>query len=1111
MSGEVEQVFTRGVELAQTPGGGRGGVEEWVAVCLRLGPSQTESTKYFGAFWNDAVGENRELWPRPFDLSAFFTPFLLIAHQNSYKQIFSLEKSKCGAILLSDAQLNADNLLSVAAVDPEFIQNLFPQYLHWVNSAEDVTTIQAAPTKMYQWWQDAQKGNKPLDEFIASLLADAKNGLTIAQHERLLQSYGWLETFLGYAPRDRSNHESAFLLSMLFHLSVWPWQRLYFFPLREGRHEDAKASNSLRHPPLTAGCIVSSANRLPRQTLLEIANAVNGMLFPAVLRYQQQRLEGATRRAAVAGIMARNMSHNLGSHVLAAPGLLNRGNVDDGILFDRTGRFHQFLEERMNFIGQAVSFTPGAGEPTDFVHELLKGFFDQQFLLKHLTRDQGYEDLRFVVHLPGRERPLVYRRKINSSDEDWMQGGDAEPPPHLLVSIPGGVIGRHAFYDIMENVLRNAAKYGRTQAYLEFHIEIAPAGADAAGGSERYQVTLWDNLNRAHDSEKECKPHDGFQPDCVCRLCRVAESFLAPLINLDAPELSVSGRGIKEIRECGRMLAHPYAGWGKSITNTFAPLPVWPGKTRRSPAVWGDERETNDTAAEYLSTNFFLQKPHFLGVLHDEAAQGKPTGEQNPTTQEKSAEQERHGIRWNLSLESLTKNPPQIAVIFLPARETERKELLSAIAMMQRRMSYRLLLASPEAVSWRDCQREMETVGAVMPPRRAVWCDRAEAAPIVEALSRLAHETGEAAAAAGEDAILRSLTLYLRKAHPAPDADGAPYILAINLAREQGEDDSGSFFDGWSTQLLDAEMRYPELAKLVQVVLLRTTGQALHFENGMEAALGEAVSEGKGRLLLYDNHGAAQKVGKAFGVWRDAAIGFYHEFGSKNLPLFNAITHPPSSVFGFLWLLFGLLETALTRVVIVDERVAEAALASPPDETQWGRAGVFPVTQLFLSDSNPQKRSDVKPQLGAAVTSEAAARAGRFGLRLSQIRSGDALRSERSLTQRLGDASWGQVTGERTLATPHIIVIHYGIKERLKTKQEWLTEEQTGAGLPAHLSRLFDLAPRVVATSGRGNILEHAWADLPFIDFSGVQTNTYFQFSKYHLTRALLSAVGETK
>lgn len=196
-------------------------------------------------------------------------------------------------------------------------------------------------------------------------------------------------------------------------------------------------------------------------------------------------------RSAIGSIMSRNGSHNIGSHVLAALSH-NVGTMpDDRVLY-------QYIQHRMDYIATATTDFPIWSQPLPFVGNVIKNFLIQRHLLDHITGSEGLHAYQFQndkVPTSAKENSdskticqpktiRIHARRIKD-DMNWNElthfkveekdfidfipypTGDYEDESckesllsnDVEVAIPGGVVGRHAFYTIVENVLRNAAKH----------------------------------------------------------------------------------------------------------------------------------------------------------------------------------------------------------------------------------------------------------------------------------------------------------------------------------------------------------------------------------------------------------------------------------------------------------------------------------------------------------------------------------------------------------------------------------------------------------------------------------------------------------------------------
>lgn len=242
----------------------------------------------------------------------------------------------------------------------------------------------------------------------------------------------------------------------------------------------------------------------------------------------------ASEKSAKAAIMSRNMSHNLGSHVMAylkqhlySVQDMIKDNILDQILSPEDtletiqndvdgwlekvnkkikdngdniqeiampflvglGKFISYLQERQDFIATiATDYNPYFSTVNfkDFVYDELNpdlryerhkdrsGMRPDNILLGNIAKSEGLArvtrptqskkasmsdivlkfrhfdgnpvfDIDGKTILPGREKAL--------KSLDQMR--------NVEISLPGGVVGRQAFFSIVENLIRNAAKHGK--------------------------------------------------------------------------------------------------------------------------------------------------------------------------------------------------------------------------------------------------------------------------------------------------------------------------------------------------------------------------------------------------------------------------------------------------------------------------------------------------------------------------------------------------------------------------------------------------------------------------------------------------------------------------
>lgn len=207
----------------------------------------------------------------------------------------------------------------------------------------------------------------------------------------------------------------------------------------------------------------------------------------SINKEEQKNTRFQAVRSAIAVIMSRNMSHNLGSHVLyyTQKDLIEKSNEYDDDLdkmmksyssSDKTElsnklvkqRFLPYssslrgssfivslLKNRTNFVAAIAEDVKFPALPVSFESEIWD-FFDIDknpnakptinYYLKNLVRSEGFTRGKAL-----RKGELRIRLDSSSIDSQKLH--------HLNLSLPGGTISIQAICNIFENFIRNSAKY----------------------------------------------------------------------------------------------------------------------------------------------------------------------------------------------------------------------------------------------------------------------------------------------------------------------------------------------------------------------------------------------------------------------------------------------------------------------------------------------------------------------------------------------------------------------------------------------------------------------------------------------------------------------------
>ena len=186
-------------------------------------------------------------------------------------------------------------------------------------------------------------------------------------------------------------------------------------------------------------------------------------------------------KAAIAAIMSRNMSHNIGSHVLI--NLEKNGNGTD---VDDIKYFLSYLRTRMDFLAQISTEWPSWSLPTRFLQDLMYDYFQQICLLRYIGASENldHKKLKVFFHFEDGQVLGPFEAGENEKLRKTLLKND------ILISVVGGITGRQAFYIMLENIIRNAAKHSYSGiGDLEIHINIKAE-------KNEYRIEIWDNVSK---------------------------------------------------------------------------------------------------------------------------------------------------------------------------------------------------------------------------------------------------------------------------------------------------------------------------------------------------------------------------------------------------------------------------------------------------------------------------------------------------------------------------------------------------------------------------------------------------------------------------------------
>jgi len=288
--------------------------------------------------------------------------------------------------------------------------------------------------------------------------------------------------------------------------------------------------------------------------LNEILSHQNDFLtFIMLLRYRRirelvEKNKEESRKSAKAAIMSRNMSHNLGSHVMSylkhdlqsiptifsndsdvlkdlLPKLLENPDKAKEILLEEhiempfllgLGRFIGYLQERQDYIATVSTDYIPHESPVNFKEAVYDELNPDLRYERHKGESSVYKPknilLDFIAKSEGYARKdgnlkigFIWYDDNGTSSVSWG-GKECEDKAFDLmrkydINLPGGLVGRQAIFSIMENIIRNSAKHSdreKENTKLEFVFDIID-GTDLGGGEVEIVNSRF--ASRIHDSD----------------------------------------------------------------------------------------------------------------------------------------------------------------------------------------------------------------------------------------------------------------------------------------------------------------------------------------------------------------------------------------------------------------------------------------------------------------------------------------------------------------------------------------------------------------------------------------------------------------------------------
>lgn len=850
--------------------------------------------------------------------------------------------------------------------------------------------------------------------------------------------------------------------------------------------------------------------------------------------------------------------------------------ITGDLLMENTRRFHDYLQGRFDFIARAIDDVKDQSEPVWFVKDLMDGFLMQTAYLDNLVADEGLTRanmqfiLRFIEEQPNQSESeflATWESIVNTQDDaadlknasvplavKWepraplsqIRSIDDHP---ILISLPGGMVSAHAFYSLLENIIRNSAKYGcfkkkRQENMTPYCITIEIKHVKS-GEVQHFALRIWDNYSGAEiplSYNEDAKTWSNLQKT-------LEQSFVKP-----TGESETQNLGMMEMQACAQLLSGGIKTWTNETLpdHIFLDLKKYSQKYRLMRAnslnLWTANPDQSGVIEEdhmkALTFQLNLNSPVLLGCLTNHKKQFNAI---NGSLM----------IRTN-KLSRIEESLPQILVIDGNQPDIFM-EALSQIETTPQVYPYRTFVLCPNKeiiTQWETILRSLKGLPVNRVPILAdnrlynfvfsnfndensailaayeAWLRAWKGEPdsgtwhLWIGLERSASQVKEA----WENQFIRFNSL-VSPARDVKDSLGSQFqnsLISLRLcAFSKDEKINLSELESGTEKIFaykqedwESIRNHPYFSRW-----LNDRGEK-SFSNEEKYWLVERARPFEKKCaLVFDNH--ANCFSSAVEKERNIhySTRFYQQLsGTVSPELFRVLVRPPKDVFGFHFFIYSLVEACLTNIVVVDERLVSNLIDGcnynevNPNFVQLlsdhQKAGTYPVFRSCVVGA-PEKAgyyNSRHPRLLAESQKVSSTKP--FIHELNWDRS----KPSANLNLMIPTNSQSVFAISSSKIVVDVLLIHEGAMDILALEDEaqWIIRSGSTATKSLFesikydppLNALYQLTPSIIRTSGRGRKSKYLGEFLPFIEFGQVSSALLTARNKFSLVRGLLGSFG---
>ena len=210
--------------------------------------------------------------------------------------------------------------------------------------------------------------------------------------------------------------------------------------------------------------------------VIEISNLNRDITYNYLFEVGYIKAKEANRAAVKSAIiqyMARNLSHNTGSHLIPEAIIYFRGQLDiekgDEFIY-----YQKYTQERMELLAQLSSMKNNHNWTNYNLREVINEF-NHSIIPKGLCDDLNNNQKEIDI-------------SMGSSFDD------------VYVLLPDGAVGKQALYVILENFIRNTYKHANAESSYLFEINVSEP--EIQGKEEYWCIDIYDKLGSLNEQKR---------------------------------------------------------------------------------------------------------------------------------------------------------------------------------------------------------------------------------------------------------------------------------------------------------------------------------------------------------------------------------------------------------------------------------------------------------------------------------------------------------------------------------------------------------------------------------------------------------------------------------